>query len=43
MEQVKQYFDEVLLDISHDNLKEKDAIDILEALEEMELENQSGF
>jgi len=40
MEQVKQYFDEVLEDIRLGNLKTKDAQDILESLEEMKTENE---
>lgn len=43
MKQVKLYFDEVILDIEHDNLKEQDAIDILEGLEDMRAENQPDF
>jgi Fe2+ transport system protein B len=41
MQQVKQYFDEVLLDIEHNNLSKKDAVDILQSLEEMRIENDS--
>jgi len=37
MEDIKLYFDEVLLDIENDNLKDEDAIEILEVLEEMRL------
>ncbi len=40
MNQVKQYFDEVLEDIRLGNLKTKDAQDILESLEEMKTENE---
>jgi len=40
MKQVKLYFDEVLLDIDNNNLKEDEAIDILEGLEDMRIENQ---
>lgn len=40
MQEVKQYFDEVLEDIKLGKLKEKDAIDILEGLEDMRVENQ---
>lgn len=43
MKQVKLYFDEVILDIEHNNLKEQDAIDILEGLEDMKAENQPDF
>lgn len=43
MKQVKLYFDEVILDIEHNNLKEQDAIDILEGLEDMRAENQPDF
>lgn len=43
MKQVKLYFDEVILDIENNNLKEKDAIDILEGLEDMKAENQPDF
>ncbi len=38
MEEMKAYFDEVLLDIENNNLKEEDALDILEVLEEMQLD-----
>ncbi|MFA7083942.1 MAG: hypothetical protein WC141_05340 [Arcobacteraceae bacterium] len=40
MQQVKQYFDEVLEDIRLGNLKNNDAQDILESLEEMKTENE---
>lgn len=40
LEQVKQYFDEVLEDIRLGNLKETDAQDILDNLEEMKTENE---
>lgn len=43
LEQVKQYFDEVLEDIRLDNLTPKDAQDILESLEEMKTENEDDF
>lgn len=43
MMQVKLYFDEVLLDIQNNNLNEKDAIDILEGLDDMRVENQPDF
>ena len=38
MEDIKLYFDEVILDIENNNLKEEDAIEILEVLEEMRLD-----
>ena len=38
MEDIKLYFDEVLLDIESNNLKEDDAIEILEVLEEMRID-----
>jgi hypothetical protein len=38
MQQVKQYFDEVLLDIEHNNLSKEDAMDILQSLEQMRVE-----
>ena len=38
MEDIKLYFDEVLLDIENNSLKEEDAIEILEVLEEMRLD-----
>lgn len=43
MQQVKQYFDEVLEDIRLGNLKEKDARDILDSLEEMKTENEDDI
>lgn len=43
MQQVKQYFDEVLEDIRLGNLKEKDAQDILDSLEEMKTENEDDI
>ena len=43
MKQVKQYFDEVLEDIRLGNLKDKDAQDILESLEEMKTENEDDI
>lgn len=43
LEQVKQYFDEVLEDIRLGNLKEKDAQDILESLDEMRTDNEDDF
>ncbi|WP_122893132.1 hypothetical protein [Arcobacter peruensis] len=38
MEDIKLYFDEVILDIENNNLKDEDAIEILEVLEEMRLD-----
>ena len=38
MEDIKLYFDEVLLDIENNSLKEEDAIEILEVLEEMRID-----
>lgn len=43
MQQVKQYFDEVLEDIRLGNLKKKDAQDILDSLEEMKTENEDDI
>lgn len=43
MQQVKQYFDEVLEDIRLGNLKRKDARDILDSLEEMKTENEDDI
>ncbi len=43
MQQVKQYFDEVLEDIRLGNLKEEDAQDILDSLEEMKTENEDDI
>lgn len=43
LEQVKQYFDEVLEDIRLGNLTQKDAQDILESLEEMKVENEDDL
>ncbi|MFA9374382.1 MAG: hypothetical protein ACERKK_09505 [Poseidonibacter sp.] len=40
MEEMKAYFDEVLLDIETNNLKDEDALDILEVLEEMRLDQE---
>ena len=40
MEQVKQYFDEVIVDIQKNKLSEDQAIDILEGLEDMRADNQ---
>jgi len=40
MNDVKKYFDEVLIDIENNILTQEDAIDILEGLEDMKVENQ---
>lgn len=40
LEEIKVYFDDVLLDIKNDKLSENDAIDILNILEEMSFENK---
>ena len=40
MQGVKQYFDEVLIDIEHNVLTQEDAVDILENLEEMRAEDE---
>ena len=40
MEQVKLYFDEVIIDIENNKLSEDQAIDILEGLEDMRVDNQ---
>jgi len=37
---VKKYFDEVLLDIKNNTISQNDALDILESLEEMKVENE---
>jgi hypothetical protein len=39
LEEMKAYFDEVELDIQNNKLTEEDALDILEVLEDMRLEN----
>jgi hypothetical protein len=39
LEEMKAYFDEVELDITNNKLTEEDALDILEVLEDMRLEN----
>jgi len=41
MEEIQNYFNDVIIDIDNDKLNEKDAIDILEVLEEMKIENQA--
>ena len=38
--QVKQYFDDVVLDIENKTLTENQALDILDGLEDMRIENQ---
>lgn len=38
--QVKQYFDDVVLDIENKTLTEDQALDILDGLEDMRIENQ---
>lgn len=40
MQNVEKYFNEVLLDIENSTLMQQDAIDILESLEEMKIENE---
>ncbi|WP_421716440.1 hypothetical protein [Arcobacter arenosus] len=40
MKQVKLYFDEVLIDIEKNLLTQEQALDILEGLEDMKVENQ---
>ncbi len=40
MKQVKLYFDEVLLDMENKILTQEQALDILEGLEDMKIENQ---
>lgn len=40
MKEVKKYFDEVLEDIKLGNLSQEEALDILEGLEDMRIENQ---
>lgn len=40
MEQVKLYFDEVLIDIENNKLTQEQALDILEGLEDMRADNQ---
>ncbi len=40
LEEMKAYFDEVELDIANNNLTEEDALDILEVLEEMRLDQE---
>lgn len=40
MKEVKKYFDEVLIDIKNDSITQNQALDILEGLEDMKIENQ---
>ncbi len=40
MQKVKLYFDEVLLDIENGTMTQEEALDILEGLEDMRIENQ---
>ncbi|MDX9900160.1 MAG: hypothetical protein RBT22_01570 [Aliarcobacter sp.] len=40
LEEMKTYFDEVELDIENKNFTEEDALDILEVLEDMRLDNK---
>ncbi len=40
MLQVKLYFDEVLIDIENNTITQEQALDILEGLEDMKVENQ---
>ena len=40
MEEVKLYFDEVLLDIKNNTLTNQQALDILEGLDDMRVDNQ---
>ena len=40
MKEVKKYFDEVITDIKSGSLTQEQAIDILEGLEDMKIENQ---
>ncbi len=40
MQEVKAYFDEVLLDIEHKTITQEQALDILEGLEDMRIDNQ---
>lgn len=40
MKEVQLYFDEVIIDIENNKLTEEQAIDILEGLEDMRIENQ---
>lgn len=38
--EVKKYFDEVLVDIENKTITQEEALDILEGLEDMKIENQ---
>lgn len=40
MQEVKRYFDEVIIDIEKNLLTQEQALDILEGLEDMKVENQ---
>ncbi len=40
IQQVKQYFNEVLIDIENNTITQEEALDILEGLEDMKIENQ---
>ncbi len=40
IKEVKKYFDEVLLDIENNSITQEQALDILEGLEDMRIENQ---
>jgi predicted RNA-binding protein with EMAP domain len=40
MNEVKKYFDEVLLDIEQKTITQEEALDILEGLEDMRADNQ---
>lgn len=40
MQEVKRYFDEVIIDIEKNLLTQEQALDILEGLEDMKIENQ---
>lgn len=40
MEQVKLYFDEILIDIANNTLTNEQALDILEGLDDMRVDNQ---
>lgn len=40
MNDVKKYFDEVLIDIEKQTITQEEALDILEGLEDMKVENQ---
>lgn len=40
IQDIKKYFDDVLIDIEKEVLSEDDALDILEGLEDMRTENQ---